>query len=969
MSTVVSLEGKIQPVMNTLWQRFDEFAKRGEPINLSLWASYLTYDVVGTLCLSDPMGFIESGYDKDGFIGCIHGAFYWISNLGYLPLQSSWLTTSFTDLASRVLGLPLSRYSRAFGTFSVGKIIQRIQEGPKRTGDRDMLDHFVEMKDPQGAPAGIGDVLAEVGNLLAAGADTTSVAIKAVLGPLLQDPVRYKRLQMEIDAVPRTSNDSEDTHDPLSFNKIKDLPFLSACIKEGGRLHPSITYQLPRLAPADGLNIEGYYIPASATLSMSPLAQNRCRDIFGEDADVWNPERWIKDEGNSLEKIKEMEKQLATFGYGSRTCIGRNLATFEVYKFMAQLVSRESCKIRKVKCSGSHPCNRCQELRGECTYVEPPRQEAERRQSTRSNPVSRSAQSASPAQSSEQESPQSVMARATRVSEQRGTLLRPGSSLNRPPTSSLQLHLGRVIHPSHSMYRFNLARDVLKQRGLLVNPETRATGTTIATDGSSPVGDLITLLQAAQPLLELGHNRVSTLVSIFINEIYPLYPCINLELALPKVDALFRLLSQSQGDDATNIDLIDVEIMKATVAITQVSRGEIQNTLSQDLESHLVWNVNSTLVQEEAQLEDIIMAALMCIYLDLKNSPIKAWRMSGVAARLCLELGIHRESFYSVSEVQKVGVTCCRRIFACVYDLNMKSSFTTGLQWTMHDSDIDTELLDLGPQESYLSSTVALNRTLADIWELVNADSQPTMNRRDRAEFLSFQLQKLADKVPTQGFETLDPKIDMPAWLQTALKGVFDLRVMQARMLIHIGTFASVQEILAQPPATSRLIDLVRGSVDLHMEMMDAQIIRPLIYPILVALLLSQLSFLLLAVSYSPQDYGQLCSGPFHTAIYIFSQLYPWVTAPGSDSGSALRDLETIADQAQMPPLNVDSSGAGSIGTAAEWQPTGIEAEFFAANADFLNMLEGSDPTALGMMCVEGLSSAWPGSFAGLYGD
>jgi cytochrome P450 len=311
MSAVVSMEGKIQPVLDTIWQRFDGFAKLDQPINLSTWASYFTYDVVGNLCLSEPLGFIRDGSDKKGFISGIHGAFYWISNLGYLPLQSLWLLSPITDKVARLLRLRLADYARAFTTFSIDKIIQRMKAGSNKSGDRDMLDHFLEMKGPRGEPAPIGDTLAEVGNLLAAGADTTSVAIKAVLGPLLKDPARYERLRREVDAVYKANNSPVDSRS-LSFNVLKDLPFLTACIKEGERLHPSIIYQLPRAAPADGLNIEGYYIPPSATISMSPLAQNRCQEIFGKDADAWRPERWIPNEGNSLETIKEMDKQNAT---------------------------------------------------------------------------------------------------------------------------------------------------------------------------------------------------------------------------------------------------------------------------------------------------------------------------------------------------------------------------------------------------------------------------------------------------------------------------------------------------------------------------------------------------------------------------------------------------------------------------------------------------------------------------------
>ncbi|KAF5010516.1 hypothetical protein FDECE_3333 [Fusarium decemcellulare] len=347
MSSVVSMEPKIQPVLDSLWQRFDGFAKSGQSINLSMWASYFTYDVVGTLCLSEPMGFIRDGEDKRDFIFCIHGAFYWISNLGYLPWQSGWIANSVTGFLAPLLGLRVADYAKAFQRLAVNKVIERMKQGPKSSGQRDMLDHFMSMKGPNGEPVPISEIMAEVGNLLAAGADTTSVAIKAVLGPLLKDPARYQRLRAEIDDAMKAFSASETDMKVFTYNDIKDLPFLSACVKEGSRVHPSIIYQLPRKAPLEGINIEGYYISSSATVSMSPLAQNRCQAIFGEDADEWRPERWIEGEGNTIERIKDMDKNLATFGYGSRTCVGRNLATFEVYKFVAQLLSRYDVELKE----------------------------------------------------------------------------------------------------------------------------------------------------------------------------------------------------------------------------------------------------------------------------------------------------------------------------------------------------------------------------------------------------------------------------------------------------------------------------------------------------------------------------------------------------------------------------------------------------------------------------------------------
>jgi cytochrome P450 len=187
-----------------------------------------------------------------------------------------------------------------------------MNEGPRESDKQDMLDHFLAMKDPEGNPASISEIMAEIGNVLAAGADTTSVAIKAVIGPVLRDSVRYRRLQAELDEALNKFGLANEPGKNLPYAALKDLPFLSACIKEGSRIHPSIVYQLPRKAPTEGLRLEGHFIDPSTTISMSPLAQNRCRSIFGDDADEWKPERWIHGEGSSEEQIKIMDKHLAT---------------------------------------------------------------------------------------------------------------------------------------------------------------------------------------------------------------------------------------------------------------------------------------------------------------------------------------------------------------------------------------------------------------------------------------------------------------------------------------------------------------------------------------------------------------------------------------------------------------------------------------------------------------------------------
>jgi cytochrome P450 len=58
-------------------------------------------------------------------------------------------------------------------------------------------------------------------------------------------------------------------------------------------------FQLPRYVPPEGVTIAGSFIPGGYAVSISPRSHNRLKEIFGEDADEWRPERWLEDESKS----------------------------------------------------------------------------------------------------------------------------------------------------------------------------------------------------------------------------------------------------------------------------------------------------------------------------------------------------------------------------------------------------------------------------------------------------------------------------------------------------------------------------------------------------------------------------------------------------------------------------------------------------------------------------------------------
>jgi cytochrome P450 len=97
---------------------------------------------------------------------------------------------------------------------------------------------------------------------------------------------------------------------------------LQAVVKEATRLLPSIVFQLLRHAP-ENFFVRGEHIPAGTSVGISPISQNRDRDIFGEDANEFRPERWLE----NRDKAGYMDTCLMTFGgSGPRMCVGKNIA-------------------------------------------------------------------------------------------------------------------------------------------------------------------------------------------------------------------------------------------------------------------------------------------------------------------------------------------------------------------------------------------------------------------------------------------------------------------------------------------------------------------------------------------------------------------------------------------------------------------------------------------------------------------
>lgn len=153
------------------------------------------------------------------------------------------------------------------------------------------------------------------------GADTTAAAINSILYHLILNPDVYSKLTAEIE----NSMSNGTLSMPVLYAQAIKFPYLESCINEGMRLHPSVGLTMPRLVSNGGTTISGFCSPLVIALVSMAQWFSMTRVFFGQDADIFNPTRWI--DGDNGQHLK-MEKTMIQFGASSRTCIGKNVGIF-----------------------------------------------------------------------------------------------------------------------------------------------------------------------------------------------------------------------------------------------------------------------------------------------------------------------------------------------------------------------------------------------------------------------------------------------------------------------------------------------------------------------------------------------------------------------------------------------------------------------------------------------------------------
>jgi cytochrome P450 len=204
-------------------------------------------------------------------------------------------------------------------------IIRERQASGRDEGD--LLSMLVQARDEDGRPMSEAQIVDECVTLVTAGHETTAVALMWAWLLLGQHPRETAMLYKEVD--------ERLAGQPLTFDKLAELPYTEMVVKETLRLFPP-AFSFGR-APVEDvafeLNGREYAFKKGATIIVSTMAMHRLPEYFPE-PDAFRPERWAADEP------QPPKYAYLPFGAGPRVCLGNMFAMMEAQVILATMAQR-----------------------------------------------------------------------------------------------------------------------------------------------------------------------------------------------------------------------------------------------------------------------------------------------------------------------------------------------------------------------------------------------------------------------------------------------------------------------------------------------------------------------------------------------------------------------------------------------------------------------------------------------------
>ena len=340
LSNILQAEPHINECISLFRRRIDDLSATSQPADFSIWFTFLFFDIVGEVTFSKRFGFLDEARDVGNAIKNQYFLTAYLAIMGYFPWAHNWL-----------LANPLIEYLHLQPAMHVLDTTKAAiaARATNFKAHPDMVEQWMRANKEHPERFSKDDILAASVVTVGAAADTSGAALQAFVYFLMRDPEMLALLREEIDNAHLA---------PIpSYESVRNLPILQACIKEALRYHCPTSLGLPRISPPGGITICERFFPAGTVLSVNQWAVHML-PLFGPDAEHFNPRRWLTPSTSRPSKeasaplttptyppgphdgphLRLMHECLLPFSAGYNACPGQHLARLEIAKVAALMV-------------------------------------------------------------------------------------------------------------------------------------------------------------------------------------------------------------------------------------------------------------------------------------------------------------------------------------------------------------------------------------------------------------------------------------------------------------------------------------------------------------------------------------------------------------------------------------------------------------------------------------------------------
>ncbi|OAX43385.1 cytochrome P450 [Rhizopogon vinicolor AM-OR11-026] len=342
-----------------LSQKWKDIIQSGEKaegciINVNETLARMTLDVLGEVAFDHQFGVLDNNGVDNELVQAFNNLF--VDSLLHPPSWNLLFQSTWKYLPQSILYylkyLPYREYRR-FSTYNqtairTGRALISEKAAGTDKGSKDIMSILVQSNLLTDARSQLSEteILSQIATLLVAGHDTTASTLTWLLYELSKYPEEQQRIRDEIKAARAQAEARGD--DDLLPSDLNGMTFTNAVIKEVLRFHP-IAPTLVREANSDdviplaqpietksGKIIHELPISKGQGITASICTYNRLKSIWGEDADQWNPNRFL--DGNMERSSLGVFANLMTFSAGIRGCIGWRFAVLEMQAVLVELI-------------------------------------------------------------------------------------------------------------------------------------------------------------------------------------------------------------------------------------------------------------------------------------------------------------------------------------------------------------------------------------------------------------------------------------------------------------------------------------------------------------------------------------------------------------------------------------------------------------------------------------------------------